>query len=230
MADVIEYLNSKSEIEHNCSFSYDGVNVGTVLEDKYIPSIQNKLIQKFWESKYLDSPYSIEFANKQREEIKERRKYREEEKKRILETQKKEEEYKEKLGLEYKAFYEHIETECQEKISEFTKQLFDEYEIIKKEFVEDIFNYRTQLINQKQLLETDITSFGFFQAKEKKKKKQEINTMELKIQKLSNPQLIDNELSKIRTYINDTVNKYDNEVDQYLTKRFPHRKSDKKVY
>ena len=50
VADCIKYLNDESEIENNYGLTFNDDNFGNVASAKYVPSMENKMIQKFWEA------------------------------------------------------------------------------------------------------------------------------------------------------------------------------------
>ena len=50
--DLIKWLNDESEIENNFTASLNSRSLGGVASGRYIPSIENKMIQSFWENKY----------------------------------------------------------------------------------------------------------------------------------------------------------------------------------
>lgn len=51
VAELIAHLNEESEIENNFTASFNQRDLGDVASAKYVPSISNRMIQKYWESK-----------------------------------------------------------------------------------------------------------------------------------------------------------------------------------
>lgn len=59
--ELIIWLNDESEIENNFTASLNDRNLGNVANVAYIPTIENKMIQSFWETKYSFRPEKEEF-------------------------------------------------------------------------------------------------------------------------------------------------------------------------
>lgn len=51
VADLIKWLNSESELGTNFAASLNGKNLGTMVSGKYIPTMEAKMIQSYWETK-----------------------------------------------------------------------------------------------------------------------------------------------------------------------------------
>ena len=54
--DLIRWLNEESEIENNFTASFNGRDLGDVASRRYIPSIESKMIERYWEDKYMTFP------------------------------------------------------------------------------------------------------------------------------------------------------------------------------
>lgn len=52
VADLIKWLNNESEIGANFSASLNSKSLGTVVSGKYIPTMENKMLESYWEAKY----------------------------------------------------------------------------------------------------------------------------------------------------------------------------------
>lgn len=52
VADLIKWLNKESEIGTNFSASLNSKSLGTVVSGKYIPTMESKMIESYWETKY----------------------------------------------------------------------------------------------------------------------------------------------------------------------------------
>lgn len=52
VADLIKWLNSESEIGANFGASVNSKNLGTMVSGRYIPTMEAKMIQSYWETKY----------------------------------------------------------------------------------------------------------------------------------------------------------------------------------
>ena len=66
--DLIKWLNDESEIENNFTASLNAHNLGNVASVRYIPSIENKMIQSFWETTYHALPGRVDFEYREKEE------------------------------------------------------------------------------------------------------------------------------------------------------------------
>lgn len=67
--DTIRWLNQESEIENNFTASLNSRSLGGVASGRYFPSIENKMIQSFWESKYHMWPGREEAEQAQRQQM-----------------------------------------------------------------------------------------------------------------------------------------------------------------
>lgn len=76
--DLITWLNNESEIENNFTASLNSRSLGDVASVSYVPSIESKMIQRYWEGKYSSWPGRVEQESRQREEAAEQRRVREE--------------------------------------------------------------------------------------------------------------------------------------------------------
>jgi len=54
--ELIRWLNSESEIGSNFTGSLNGASMGDLVSVRYIPSMENKMIQKYWERHYASMP------------------------------------------------------------------------------------------------------------------------------------------------------------------------------
>ena len=88
---TIAWLNSESQIENNFSASFNSNALGDIASRRYMPSIESKMIEKFWETKVFMWP--------DREEAEKKIKAKEAEEKRI-EKERREKEAAEKKELE----------------------------------------------------------------------------------------------------------------------------------
>ena len=58
--ELIKWLNSESAVGTNFTGSFNGANLGDLVSVKYIPRMENKMIQSYWESKYAEMPGTAE--------------------------------------------------------------------------------------------------------------------------------------------------------------------------
>ena len=71
--DLIKWLNDESEIENNFTASFNGRDLGDVASRRYVPSMECKMIQRYWEDKYDMWPGRAEAEAKARAAEEERR-------------------------------------------------------------------------------------------------------------------------------------------------------------
>ena len=70
--NFIKWLNEESEIENNYAASLNSKNLGNLVAVRYFPSMENKTIQSFWESRYSMQPESKALEEKISENTKKR--------------------------------------------------------------------------------------------------------------------------------------------------------------
>ena len=54
--ELIKWLNSESAVGANFTGSLNGANLGDIVSAKYVPTMESKMIQAYWESKYASMP------------------------------------------------------------------------------------------------------------------------------------------------------------------------------
>lgn len=229
VADAIRYFNEESEIESNFTASFNGSNLGNVANTKYVPSISNKMIQKFWESKYAESPYAIEYEKNRRKEAEEARIRREAERKKQEEQKRAEEQRKATEKAQAKAKMEKVVAEAEVLLSEYRQQLDSEGE-------KRIHTLQLHIEERLKSLSEQIASYskqhnalGALRFAEKKKLAQEIQHFREQSSRLSDPQILSTERGKIQKIISVAAEGYSNEINEYLAKRFPYSKYGKRA-
>jgi len=73
VAKLIKWLNDESEIENNFTASLNNHSLGDVASARYIPSMENKMIQSYWEGKYHSMPGSAELEYAKRRAVEQRK-------------------------------------------------------------------------------------------------------------------------------------------------------------
>lgn len=229
VADMIRYLNDESEIESNFTASLNGSSLGNVANSKYVPSISNKMIQKFWESQYASSPYAIEYEKKRRKDAEEARIRREAERKKQEEQKRAEEQRKATEKAQAKAKMEKVVAEAEVLLSEYRQQLDSEGE-------KRIHTLQLHIEERLKSLSEQIASYskqhnalGALRFAEKKKLAQEIQRLREQSSRLSDPQILSTERGKIQKIISVAVERYNNEINEYLAKRFPYSEYGKRT-
>lgn len=222
VADAIRFFNEESEIESNFTASFNGANLGNVANSKYVPSISNKMIQKFWESKYAESPYALENEKKRRKDAEEARIRREAERKRQEEQKRAEEQRKATEKAQAKTRMDKVVTDAERLLSEYRQQLASEGE-------NRICALQLQIDEKLQSISEKIEvslkqhdSLGSLRFAEKKRIAQEIQYLREQSARLSNPQILSAEREKIQKIISVAAERYSNEISEYLGKRFPY--------
>ena len=71
--DLIKWLNDESEIENNFTASLDSYSLGGIASAKYVPMMQCRMIQRYWEDKYENMPERLEEQRLQRERAEQQR-------------------------------------------------------------------------------------------------------------------------------------------------------------
>lgn len=229
VADIVRYLNDESEIESNFTASLNGSSLGNVANSKYVPSISNKMIQKFWESQYTSSPYAIEYEKKRRKDAEEARIRREAERKKQEEQKRAEEQRKAIEKAQAKTRMEKVVTEAEMMLSDYRQQLNSEGE---KRMLALQLQIDEKLRSISEQIETYLKqydSFGALRFSEKKRLAQEIEHLREQSARLSNPQILSAEREKIQKIISVATERYGNELNEYLGNRFPYSKHGKQA-
>lgn len=77
VAETMKKLNDDSEIESNFTASLNGSSLGDVAGARYVPSMNCKMIQRYWEDRYAAWPGRAEQEAKERQEAQERKRKQE---------------------------------------------------------------------------------------------------------------------------------------------------------
>ena len=227
VCDAISFFNSESEIESNFTASFEGNSLGNVANSKYVPSIESKMIQKFWENKYKETPESMAEHEERRKKIEENRKRREEEKKREEERKKTELEAKKKEKAENdliearKTIFSNINEECVLRRDEFSKLLSAEMEKELKAFSREVEKRVASLQREISQFEEQLKSLGVFSFKAKGNIKQQIDILEIKVQRLSDGSVLERERLRVTEVYDSLYKQFVEELDDYLVNRFP---------
>lgn len=191
VADCIKYLNDESEIENNYGLTFNSNNLGNVASAKYVPSMENKMIQKFWESKISSFLTSKEITEKYESAEERAARLKEEEARR-----KAEEEAKAKydsIRLQYSQALQKWESECAQINAKRTALVKDKLAKEKEQLISAAAKKRDDAIQQanatikqeterKAAAETALASLGAFKIGKKKEQKW---TIAYAVQKIS---------------------------------------------
>lgn len=184
--DLIEWLNDESEIENNFSASLNSNDLGGVASRRYVPTIENKMIQSFWETKYDMWPGRLEA------EAEERRKTKEAAEQKKQEQKKKKEEAAAKYEQEYAIWKQKTDEVETYRAQELEKELSETINIRKNEIqekYEKTINSANAELSDCEIIKTEaetrLAAVGFFKFAEKKKEKSVIKEMAEKIAKVT---------------------------------------------
>ena len=180
--DLIKWLNDESEIENNFTASLNSHSLGGVASGRYIPSIENKMIQTFWETKYDMWPGRAEAEAAERQKKMEAA----EQRKREMEEKRKEEEAAyEKEYKEWKQKADVIEkrrSEELEKLLATAKETrINEIEAKHSAAVKKAAAEKADCEQKLKAEESKLASLGIFKFAEKKAARSAIETLTAKI-------------------------------------------------
>ena len=180
--DLIKWLNDESEIEINFTASLNSHSLGGVASGRYIPSIENKMIQTFWETKYDMWPGRAEAEAAERQKKMEAA----EQRKREMEEKRKEEEAAyEKEYTEWKQKADVIEkrrSEELEKLLTTAKETrINEIETKHSDAVKNAAAEKADCEQKLKAEESKLASLGIFKFAEKKAARNAIETLTAKI-------------------------------------------------
>ena len=226
---LIEHMNSESSsLSGNFTASLNSSDLGDVGGVRYIASLEAQTIEKMWKTRYSMTPEAKEEEAQHKKEEEEARIRLEEERKR------KEEEREakakkvsdeiaqiEKDNSAAKVHKENITKECLSNVSNFEKNLKAHIKILQEEFKKDIALKLSKLQEEKKNHECILASLGFFKFSEKKQEKKEIIRIETEILKFSSQSIISTETARLNSLAQYAVEKYEEAVKNYLSKRFP---------
>lgn len=217
VADLIASLNDDSEIENSGTMAINGTYIGDVSASTYMPGVQARMVQKFWESQYASTPEGIDAEIKKREVAERNRQKREIEQKE-----------KEERKAAAKKHMDKIVTECKAKISSYRNVLDKELSDRLKQVVEEVALHREQLMAEKAGLEQELSNLGAFHIRERREKKESIRVLDIRIAKLFDKELLGAEEARLKQRAEDAIRQYSELINQYLDMRFPNRHPSKK--
>lgn len=184
VCDMVIWLNEESKIENNFTASFNGIDLGDIVQVQYFPSLESKQIQTFWEMKYQAWPGRKELEEEQRHERKlqkekERKKREQKEHKRIVAANKKLEAWKndyiawEKKCIEWEDAQEREEDRVEKLYLEKTNSLSSTFEKNKEE-KNKVLKLAEETLSENQ---KELQVLGFFKFSERKQKKTKSNPL-----------------------------------------------------
>ena len=230
VCELMKWLNDESEIENNFTASFNGHDLGDVASRRYVPSMECKMIQRYWEDKYEMWPGRAEAEAKARAVEAERRRVAEQlRKEREAEEMKKFDAEMEVYNKEYAAWKkkkDEIEVQRRAMVDETLTRETEE----KKNRARKIYQDKKAEINSRkeaaektkaEAIET-LAGLGFFAFGAKSRNKQIVReSMEtLERLKVEMGQLEDAYRTEHRK-IDSARNKRRQELEKAAEKRYP---------
>ena len=228
--DLIKWLNDESEIENNFTASFNGRNLGDVASGRYVPSMECKMIQRYWEDKYDLWPGRAEAEAKARAEEAERRRIAAEaRKKREEEERKQAEAQMEVYKKEYAAWEQkknELEIKRRQEVEErLAREVADKKEQLKRTYREkkDAPNGRLAAAQErKKQAEETLASLGFFAFGAKKENKQIIRETTEQIAQIEGElAMLDRWNRDQHQKIDTTKGKRKKELEQAAERKYP---------
>lgn len=192
--DMIKWLNDESEIKNDFTASLNNRSLGGVASARYVPTMENKMIQSFWETKYEMLPGRVEAEKEERQNrilanVEKRRareaeieRKNEEEKKRFeaekIEYAKRYEIWEKRTGEIKKLRVEKIDRSVAVARAAYKKEIEDTYAAC----VRDANARRKKLTKQKLEAEEQLSALGFFSFGKKKAAKRTIEETTAQLQ------------------------------------------------
>ena len=168
--DLIKWLNDESEIENNFTASFNGSNLGDVASRRYVPSMDCKMIQRYWEDKYDLWPGRAEAEAKARAEEAERRRIAAEARKKQEEEERKQAEAQMAVYKKEYAAWEKKKKEIEEQrrraVQEvLNKEILSKKDALQKQYAEkkeQLERRKAAAVAQKTRAEEMLATLGFF--------------------------------------------------------------------
>lgn len=221
VADMMRFLNDESEIESNFTASFNGSSLGNVANSKYVPSIQNKMAQKFWESQYAATPYAVEYEKKKRQEAEAARQRREAERKRREEEKRAEEQRKAERKARDKAHMEKIAAETQECLKNYRGALQSQGDRhLQKQKEEMEATIRSLQERQKECRDR-LEKLSPLKFREKRELTRELEKVEYQLSRLTDSQTMADEKARVKAIVAKETAAYEAAIGEHLAKRFP---------
>ena len=192
VCDLIKWLNDESEIENNFTASFNSRSLGDVASARYVPTMDNKMIQRYWENKYAMWPGRAEQEALERKAAEERRRQQQEaalaaqEKARQEQAAKMEayeQEHKEWAKKKENILRERarlLQTEMDRERGRLQRQTNDAYEQTHRKLRRELDDCNAR----KASAEAKLASLGFFAFGEKSETKKTIQAMTARIASL----------------------------------------------
>jgi hypothetical protein len=232
--DMIEWLNKSSEIENNFTASLNYNSLGDVANIRYYPSLESKMIQSFWETKYDMHPDKEE-TEKEITRVKKEAEKAEKERKAELAKKRKDQEEEDRINAEseYNRKYEKWLAKAERINSqrdELTSQLMEEATIKRKEKVEKHYStfvskantQLSELQKEKSEAEERMEALKFWQVLETMRLNKHIGELSEEINKVEASLLeAENQYRSDINSIDQWVNKQKKRIAKEVEEKFP---------
>lgn len=223
ISKYIKWLNDESEIENNFSASYNSMNLGNVATAKYIPSIENKMIQKYWETKYDMWPGRAEAEKKLREERLEAQRAKENEKKERAEKEKRE--YAEAYSAwkkESDPIFKLREEELEKCLVKEKEELENKIKMSRDADINAKTAMREDCIRKKETAEATLASLGMFKFAEKKENKNIIQEMTALISKIeAEIEAVEKNYQREMNFVKSKMGARKPQIEKELREKYP---------
>lgn len=235
--DLIKWLNDESEIESNFTASFNSRSLGGVASGRYVPTIENKMIQRFWESKYDTWPGRAEAeaaARRLREAEMERRRQQAEQRRAEAEARnrKLEEQYREELAVyeqkhaDWKAEVAAVQQRRKEGVEKALPGAKDnfirEIEEKRKEAIRQLAHEMAMYQQNKEAAERELAGLGFFHFTEKSTAKRIIADMAYRLSNsLARENAINAEYNRQLAEVPALLKQKKKQFEQVMEKKHP---------
>lgn len=218
---LIKWLNDESEIENNFTASLNSRSLGDVASARYVPTMDSKMIQRYWENKYAMWPGRAEQEARERAQAEERRRVeREAAAKAQEEERRKHEEKMEVYRREHKAWEQKkdavlreraqlLQAEVDRERSRLQREVSGAYE----EVCDKLAREKADCAASKASAEGKLASLGFFAFGEKAEAKKTIQAMTVRLAAL------ESELSANETWYLEEKKKADRKIRDFQKKK-----------
>lgn len=187
--DLIKWLNDESEIENNFTASFNSRDLGGIASARYIPSMDSKMIQRYWENKYTMWPGRAEqeaqeaaaAAERRRRQEEARRAAQAEEAKRLEAEMAEYEKRHHAWARERRDIEERRRTEAQSMLDAEVKKMQQDAEQRYKANRKMLLDAKEEAKAKKAAAEAKLPTLGFFAFGEKSDCKKTIRDMTAKI-------------------------------------------------
>lgn len=182
VCNLIQKLNSESEIENKFTASLNDHSLGDVASGRYIPSIECKMIESYWETKCAS--WTGREETEEREQRLEDYLKQREENTRNSNQERIDQYYNERKQWQKKC--EHIKVQCVTEVNRRVQDVQSKLQQTVKEKYDNICNFHRQTLDQYTIIKTDaetvLGSLDFFKFAQKKEQKTIIDDAVAKIE------------------------------------------------